>query len=166
MFYHPREYHLWSCHWSIQFGSSYPEGMSSLTLELKKVLFHSEHQIELDQEDGVMKRNTSRVMKYNPILQGAMSPTHRRKSCMRDWEVFLIPIIPISSFLRCQCIFHRFLCPFLCKSRDEIFLKGEGCNTPCYGFPNHILMRTSILRLQSFLPLRYLALSHDHEHNN
>jgi hypothetical protein len=28
------------------------------------------------------------------------------------------------------------------------------------------MMRTSILQLQSFLPLRYLALSHDHEHNN
>jgi hypothetical protein len=28
------------------------------------------------------------------------------------------------------------------------------------------MMRTSILRLQSFLPLRYLALSHDHEHYN
>jgi hypothetical protein len=28
------------------------------------------------------------------------------------------------------------------------------------------MMRTSILLLQSFLPLRYLALSHDHEHNN
>jgi hypothetical protein len=27
-------------------------------------------------------------------------------------------------------------------------------------------VRTSILRLQSFLPLRYLDLSHDHEHNN
>jgi hypothetical protein len=28
------------------------------------------------------------------------------------------------------------------------------------------MMRTSILWLQSFLPLKYLALSHDHEHNN
>jgi hypothetical protein len=28
------------------------------------------------------------------------------------------------------------------------------------------LMRTSILQLQSFLPLTYVALSHDHEHNN
>jgi hypothetical protein len=28
------------------------------------------------------------------------------------------------------------------------------------------VMRTSILQLQSFLPLRYLALSRDHEHNN
>jgi hypothetical protein len=29
-----------------------------------------------------------------------------------------------------------------------------------------LVMRTSILQLQSFLPLRYLTLSHDHEHNN
>jgi hypothetical protein len=28
------------------------------------------------------------------------------------------------------------------------------------------MMRTSILHLHSFLPLRYLALSHDHKHNN
>jgi hypothetical protein len=28
------------------------------------------------------------------------------------------------------------------------------------------VMRTSILRLQSFLPLRYMTLSYDHEHNN
>jgi hypothetical protein len=28
------------------------------------------------------------------------------------------------------------------------------------------MIRTSMLRLQSFLSLRYLALSHDHEHNN
>jgi hypothetical protein len=28
------------------------------------------------------------------------------------------------------------------------------------------MMRTSILRLQLFLSLTYLALSHDHEHNN
>jgi hypothetical protein len=28
------------------------------------------------------------------------------------------------------------------------------------------MMRTSIHQLQSFLPLRYLTLSHDHEHNN
>jgi hypothetical protein len=34
------------------------------------------------------------------------------------------------------------------------------------GHMAHPVMRTSILWLQSFLPLRYLALSHDHEHNN
>jgi hypothetical protein len=32
--------------------------------------------------------------------------------------------------------------------------------------PGTLVMRTSILWLQSFLPLRYLALSHNHEHNN
>jgi hypothetical protein len=61
-----------------------PMGMSSLILELKKVLFHSEYPIELDEKDGVMKRNTSRVMEYNLLLQGSMSPMHRRKSDMDD----------------------------------------------------------------------------------
>jgi hypothetical protein len=57
----------------------------SLTLELEKVLFHSEHLLEsLDQEDRIMKPKTSRVMNHNPILQGAMSHTHRRKSGMGD----------------------------------------------------------------------------------
>jgi hypothetical protein len=56
----------------------------SMTLELQKVLFHSEHLIELDQEDGVAKRNTSGVMKHNMIEQGSMSPTHERKSGMGD----------------------------------------------------------------------------------
>jgi hypothetical protein len=28
--------------------------------------------------------------------------------------------------------------PSLCKSWDEISFKGEGCNTPCYGFANHL----------------------------
>jgi hypothetical protein len=35
----------------------------------------------------VMKHNTSRVMKHNPILQCAMSPTHGWKSCLGDREV-------------------------------------------------------------------------------
>jgi hypothetical protein len=57
--------------------------MSSLTFELEKVFFHSEHPIELmDPEDRVMEHNTRRVMKHRPILQGAMSPMHRKKSCM------------------------------------------------------------------------------------
>jgi hypothetical protein len=40
------------------------------------------------------------------------------------------------------------------------------CNDPCYQYTLISVMRTSILRLQSFFPLRYLALSHDHKHNN
>jgi hypothetical protein len=41
---------------------------------------------------------------------------------------------------------------------DDTLLVMEACP--------HQLMRTSILQLQSFLLLRYLALSHDHKHNN
>jgi hypothetical protein len=38
-------------------------------LEFAKVLFYSEHPLELmDQEDRVMRRDTSKVMEYNPIL--------------------------------------------------------------------------------------------------
>jgi hypothetical protein len=28
--------------------------------------------------------------------------------------------------------------PLLCKSQDGISIKGEGCNTPCYDFPNSL----------------------------
>jgi hypothetical protein len=37
-----------------------------------------------------------------------MSPTHKRKSCMKDQEVFWT--ILISSFLHDQCALHHFLC--------------------------------------------------------
>jgi hypothetical protein len=91
--------------------------LSSLKLEFEKVLFHFEHLIELmDQEDRVMEHNTRRVMKYNPILQGAISFMHRSKSCMGNQELFLLSVVPISSFLCSQCSFHRFLCPLLRKS--------------------------------------------------
>jgi hypothetical protein len=54
-------------------------------LEFEKVHIHSEHPLELlDQEDRVMERNTSKVKKHNLILQVAMSPTHGRKSGMDD----------------------------------------------------------------------------------
>jgi hypothetical protein len=38
----------------------------------------------MEQEDQVMKSDTSIVMEYNLILQGAMLPMHRRKSDMDD----------------------------------------------------------------------------------
>jgi hypothetical protein len=128
MFYHPREYHLRSHWWSIQFGSSYPNrGGCPRHLSLRKFLFLSEHPFKwLDQEDWVMKHNTSRVMKHNPILQGTMSPTHGRKSGMGDREVFLLSSVPLSFLIRGQCVFHRFLCPLLRKSLDEISSKGGG----------------------------------------
>jgi hypothetical protein len=73
----------------------------SLTLELEKVLFHSEHPLEsLDQEDRVMKPKTSRVMNHNLILRGAMSLMHERKSDMGDQKVFLLSIVPMSFLIR------------------------------------------------------------------
>jgi hypothetical protein len=78
----------------------------------------------MDQEDRVMKRNTSRIMKHHSILQGETSPMHRRKSCMSNREVLLLSTVPISSV---QYIIHRFLCsPSLRKSRDEISCKRRG----------------------------------------
>jgi hypothetical protein len=68
-------------------------------MELEKVLFHSEYPIELDQEDPVMKRNTSRVVKHNSILQGAMSSMHGRKSGMDNYEDLLLSIVPIPDIL-------------------------------------------------------------------
>jgi hypothetical protein len=97
----------------------------SLALELENVLFHSEYPLELlEQEDQVMKCNTSRVMKHHPVLQDAMSPMHRRKSCMGDQKVFLLSTVPLS-FLG-QCVFHHFLCSLLHKSQDEISFKRGG----------------------------------------
>jgi hypothetical protein len=99
----------------------------SLTLEFEKILFHFKHPLELlDQEYRVMKRNMSRVMKHNLILQGAMSHTHGRKSGMDDQEVLLLSIVLISFLLHSQCIFHRLLCPLLRKSWDEISFRGGG----------------------------------------
>jgi hypothetical protein len=139
-FYCPREYHLRSRRWSIQFGSSYPNrGCCPWHWNLRKFFSIFEHPLELlDQEDRVRKRNTSRVMKHNLILQGTMSSTHERKSGMGDWEVFIFSTVPLSFLIRGQCVFHRFLCPLLHKSRDEISFKEESCNTLCYSSTNHL----------------------------
>jgi hypothetical protein len=114
--------------------------MSPLTLECEEVPFLSELLLELlNQEDRVMRCHTSRVMKCNQILQGAMPPTHRRKGGMGDWEVPLHLIILITSLLHNQRVLHRFLCfppPFI-NLGARFILRGEGCKTPCYGSPNY-----------------------------
>jgi hypothetical protein len=63
-----------------------------------------------------------------------MSLTHGRKSCMGVHEVFLLPIVLISSFLHGQCIIHYFLVlpyPFI-NLRTRSLLRGwrEGAVTP------------------------------------
>jgi hypothetical protein len=87
----------------------------------------------MDQEDRVMRRNTSRVVKHNPILQGAMLSMHGRKSGMDDRE-HLLSSVPIPEILLATRSMYRssFLVPSPSKSRDEISFKGEGYNISCY----------------------------------
>jgi hypothetical protein len=63
----------------------------------------------LDQEDWVMKHNTSRVMKHNSILQWcyvAHSSKEKLHERLRSFSSF--PIIPTTSFLHDQCVLHRY----------------------------------------------------------
>jgi hypothetical protein len=103
--------------------------MSPLTLGYEKVRFLSELLLELlNQEDQMMKCNTSRVVRHHLIRQGDMLYTHERKSGMHNREVSPLSTVPPSFLLRGQCVVHRcFLCsPSFRKSRDEISIKGEG----------------------------------------
>jgi hypothetical protein len=69
---------------------------------------------------------TSRAMKHNPILQGAMPPM-REKMLHGKLRSFLLSMVSISSFLRDQCIIHHFLfSPSFCKCWNEISFKGGG----------------------------------------
>jgi hypothetical protein len=105
---------------------------------LRKPFFHSEQPLELlDQEDQLMKCNTSRVIEHNPIQQYAMPPMHQRESGTVDREVFFLSTVPLSFLLSDQLILHHFLCPLLRKSQDEISFRGEDCNTPCYKNANY-----------------------------
>jgi hypothetical protein len=88
-----------------------------------KVLFFLWHSIKsLDQEDRIMKCNTSRVMKHNPIRQGAISPTHERPRSFPPLHYLDIPLPPRSM---CPSLF-LVLSTSLRKSRDEISFKGGG----------------------------------------
>jgi hypothetical protein len=142
LFGYPREGHFWSRWGLIQFGCSYlDERGCPQHWNLRKFFFLSELMLELlNQENWVMRRHTSRAMKRNQILQGAMSPTHRRKGGMGDWEVILHLTILISSFLHDQCALYHFLCfppPFV-NLRTRFLLRGEGSNTLCYRNSNQV----------------------------
>jgi hypothetical protein len=67
-------------------------------------------------------------VKYNLILQGAMSSMHGRKSGMDDREDLPLSTVPISDNLLTTRSMHRssFLVPPFSKSRDEISFKGGG----------------------------------------
>jgi hypothetical protein len=142
LFGYRREGHLRSCWGLIQFGSSYLDGWGCPRhWNLRNFFFLSELPLELlNQEDWVIRRHTSRVMKRNHILQGAMSPTHRRKGGMGDQEVLLHLTILISSFLHDQCALHYFLCfpPHFINLRTRFLLRGKCCNTLCFVNPNQV----------------------------
>jgi hypothetical protein len=125
---YPREGHLRSRWGLIQFGSSYLDGRGCPRhWNLRKFFFLSELPLALlNQEDRVMRHHTSKVMKRNHILQGAMPPTHRRKGGMGDREVLLHLIILISFFLHDQWALHHFLCfpPLFVNLRTRFYLKG------------------------------------------
>jgi hypothetical protein len=82
----------------------------------------------MDQEDQVMKRNTSRVVKHNLILQGVMSSMHGKESGMDDREDLLLSIVLILDILLATRSIHRpsFLMPPPSKSQNEISFKGGG----------------------------------------
>jgi hypothetical protein len=79
----------------------------------------------MDQQDRIMKHNTSRVVKHNLILQGAM---HGRKSGMDDREVLLLSTVPIPDILLATQSMHlsSFLVLPPSKSQDEISFRGGG----------------------------------------
>jgi hypothetical protein len=74
-----------------------------------------------------MKCNTNKIVKHNPILQGAGSSMHGRKSSIDDQEVLLSTVL-IPDILLATESMHRssFHAPPPSKSRDEIFFKGGG----------------------------------------
>jgi hypothetical protein len=134
---YPRECHLRSCQSSFQSRSlTQMEGVS-IGVELEKVL--SIQSIWWNCQMKRIKWSTQ----HDWSLQHAMSLTHGRKSCMGVHEVFLLPIVLISSFLHGQCIIHYFLVlpyPFI-NLRTRSLLRGwreGGCNTPCYKNANHL----------------------------
>jgi hypothetical protein len=128
LFYYPRECHLRSHQSSFQSRSLYPEGRCPpSTSELQEVIFNPGHVTKLSgQEDHVTKHNPRRVVRNRQILQGTLPPTRMGEEKLHgDREVFLGSIVPKSSALHGQCIYHRFLCP-LRKSQDEISFKRGG----------------------------------------
>jgi hypothetical protein len=96
--------------------------MLALTLEFEKVPFHSEHPLELlGQEDRVMKRNTNRVMKHNPILQGPTLPAIMEGKVMWETEKFSSVQLsqnPLFSTLNVSIIFLCFPPPFVNSGQD------------------------------------------------
>jgi hypothetical protein len=75
------------------------------------------------------------------VLTDGCNIDENLQQALGDREVFQLPTILISSFLHNKCVIHHFLCflPFV-NLEMRYLLRGEGCNTPCYGFAHHLLI--------------------------
>jgi hypothetical protein len=72
---------------------------------------------------------------------GRNGPIIEKRSYMENWKD--LPLVngldvPFLCFRHRVALRHFFVLPLLRKSRDETSFKGEGCNTLCYDFFNHL----------------------------
>jgi hypothetical protein len=95
-----------------------------------KVLFFLWHSIKsLDQEDCEVKSHTSSVMRNHHIHRKEKLHEKLGRLFSDQWFWCAIPLFSTSSH------FASFSCaspPFV-NLRTRFHLRGEGCNTPCYG---------------------------------
>jgi hypothetical protein len=116
---------------SFQPRSLYPGRRCPLsTTSLQEVILDSEHLTELlGQEDRVMKHSS--ILQWCHVAHSWKGKSHGR---LRSLSSFQLSRYSISFLLFGQCIVHRFLCsPSYRNLRMRFLLRGEGCNTPCYG---------------------------------
>jgi hypothetical protein len=57
---------------------------------------------------------------------------------MGDREILFLPTILISSFSMINHLSSFLVSPAFVNLEMKFLLRGEGCNTPCYSFPNHL----------------------------
>jgi hypothetical protein len=126
LFYYPREGHLWSCQWSLQFRSSYAKGeMSASALDLETVLLHSEYPMKMSDWEGQVMNAT-----WPDLATGSV--THTRKEKLHGRPQRSSSRLSRPLVFTTNTSFIVFLYSTIHKSQDEISFKGEGCKTLCY----------------------------------
>jgi hypothetical protein len=117
LFYYPREGHLRSCRWSLQFRSSYAKNeMTTSALDLETVLLHPEYPMNMSDLEGQVMNAT-----WPDSSMGSVNHAQKEKLHGRPWRS--------SSWLSWYSLvsmtnasFIIFLCsPSFRKSRNEIF---------------------------------------------
>jgi hypothetical protein len=116
---YPRECHLHSCQSVYRSWSPMPMEVVSIGVDPDKDLLHLKPPMNYQ-----MKRiDRWTQYRWEPTT---CSQRPRRRSCMGDQEVFLLPTVLISSFPHNQRILHRFLCStFFINLRMRFLLRGR-----------------------------------------